>query len=411
MELQNVAKLRALQHDLRSQLIFEHIATPLLQHELINREDYQRITGKLTDPEKVDVLLEVLQSKTQHSFNKFVAILTEDYRWLAQRLLEVQPALDSVNMRTNERDIHKLDRAITREMMNMVRHNLRASRGWTSLAHTLGMSKQIHGIRTKVLVYGEDADMCVLYLLQDWVGVASKKATLNNLIHALREEEYNDVAEQGAHPGWVPIDIWEEAEADKHALMFPEASLPNTKINGSSTEEWIDYPVHKQPRPSPPHPTGIGKVELEEVNPHWRGGRVENHLGKTTPSSPDRDSNLDLPVLSSRAQHDKRVREQATWRGSLKTVPSNVGQRRVDSMLWVNAAELLFPSEYVALAVELNTRSALANYATEAGRRDNETQPSITEPRDHLTEPTKIQTVATRVRYREKFPKNLPALI
>nr|CAD7577476.1 unnamed protein product [Timema californicum] len=51
---------------------------------------------------------------------------------------------------------------------------------------------------------------------------------------------------------------------------------------------------------------GIGKVELEEVNPHLRGVRVENHLGKTTPSSPDRDSNLDLPVLSSSAQHDKR---------------------------------------------------------------------------------------------------------
>nr|CAD7402310.1 unnamed protein product [Timema cristinae] len=52
---------------------------------------------------------------------------------------------------------------------------------------------------------------------------------------------------------------------------------------------------------------GIGKVELEEVNPHLRVGRVENHLGKTTPSSPDRDSNLDLPVLGGRAQHDKRV--------------------------------------------------------------------------------------------------------
>nr|CAD7413493.1 unnamed protein product [Timema cristinae] len=49
---------------------------------------------------------------------------------------------------------------------------------------------------------------------------------------------------------------------------------------------------------------GIGKVELEEVSPHLRGGRVENHLGKTTPSSPDRGSNLNLPVLSSRAQHD-----------------------------------------------------------------------------------------------------------
>nr|CAD7569079.1 unnamed protein product [Timema californicum] len=51
----------------------------------------------------------------------------------------------------------------------------------------------------------------------------------------------------------------------------------------------------------------IGKVELEEVNPHLRGGRVENHLGKTTPGSPNRDSNLDFPVLSSQAQHDKRV--------------------------------------------------------------------------------------------------------
>nr|CAD7397709.1 unnamed protein product [Timema poppensis] len=54
----------------------------------------------------------------------------------------------------------------------------------------------------------------------------------------------------------------------------------------------------------------LHKVELEEVNPHLRGGRVENHLGKTTPSSPDRDSNLYLPVLSSRAQHDKRALEQ-----------------------------------------------------------------------------------------------------
>nr|CAD7395187.1 unnamed protein product [Timema cristinae] len=50
-----------------------------------------------------------------------------------------------------------------------------------------------------------------------------------------------------------------------------------------------------------------GSHNYEEVNPHLRGRRVENHLGKTTPSSPDRDSNLDLPVLSSRAQHDKRV--------------------------------------------------------------------------------------------------------
>nr|CAD7197517.1 unnamed protein product [Timema douglasi] len=60
--------------------------------------------------------------------------------------------------------------------------------------------------------------------------------------------------------------------------------------------------------------SGIGKVEWEEVNPHLRGGRVENHLGKTAPSSPDQDSNLISP----------------------------------------------------SSAVELNTTNALANYATEA---------------------------------------------
>nr|CAD7400490.1 unnamed protein product [Timema cristinae] len=60
----------------------------------------------------------------------------------------------------------------------------------------------------------------------------------------------------------------------------------------------------------------MSEVELEVVNPHLRGGRVENHLGKTTPTSPDRDYNLDLPVLSSRAQHDKRVR-QLRHRGGL----------------------------------------------------------------------------------------------
>nr|CAD7395174.1 unnamed protein product [Timema poppensis] len=40
------------------------------------------------------------------------------------------------------------------------------------------------------------------------------------------------------------------------------------------------------------------------MNPYLRRGRIENHLGKTTPISPDRDSNLDLLVLGSQAQHE-----------------------------------------------------------------------------------------------------------
>ncbi|CAG2054111.1 unnamed protein product [Timema podura] len=57
-------------------------------------------------------------------------------------------------------------------------------------------------------------------------------------------------------------------------------------------------------------------TEAEEVNPHLRGGRVENHLGKTIPSSPDRDSNLDLPVLGGLAQHDwhvSQLRHRGGW--------------------------------------------------------------------------------------------------
>nr|CAD7391970.1 unnamed protein product [Timema cristinae] len=75
-------------------------------------------------------------------------------------------------------------------------------------------------------------------------------------------------------------------------------------------------------------------VELEEVNPHLRGGRVENHLGKTTLSSPDRDSNLDLPVLSSRAQHDKRV-SQLRHRGGPNRLHSPLCQQNGDA--WIHA--------------------------------------------------------------------------
>nr|CAD7403286.1 unnamed protein product [Timema cristinae] len=39
----------------------------------------------------------------------------------------------------------------------------------------------------------------------------------------------------------------------------------------------------------------------------WKTRRAENHLGKTTPSSPDQDSNLDLTILSSLAQHETNV--------------------------------------------------------------------------------------------------------
>nr|CAD7402120.1 unnamed protein product [Timema cristinae] len=81
----------------------------------------------------------------------------------------------------------------------------------------------------------------------------------------------------------------------------------NKLSNGNNTASYYSFGLYAL---STNYANGLGngKVYLEEVNPHLRGGRVKNHLGKTTPSSPDRDSNLDLPVLSSRAQHDKRTK-------------------------------------------------------------------------------------------------------
>nr|CAD7410263.1 unnamed protein product [Timema poppensis] len=50
-----------------------------------------------------------------------------------------------------------------------------------------------------------------------------------------------------------------------------------------------------------------GRLNIEEVNTHLRGGKVENHLGKTTPVHPTEIRTSISPVLSSRAQHNKRV--------------------------------------------------------------------------------------------------------
>nr|CAD7447959.1 unnamed protein product [Timema bartmani] len=48
----------------------------------------------------------------------------------------------------------------------------------------------------------------------------------------------------------------------------------------------------------------LGRLNLEELNPDLHRGRVGNYLGKTNSSSPDRDSNLGLPILGSLAQQE-----------------------------------------------------------------------------------------------------------
>nr|CAD7398542.1 unnamed protein product [Timema poppensis] len=121
------------------------------------------------------------------------------------------------------------------------------------------------------------------------------------------------------------------------------------------------------------------QVELEEVNPHLRGGRVENHLGKTTPSSPDRDSNLDLPVLSSRAQHDKRVSQLRHRGGITLSTPdrdSNLNLPVIGSQVYYESSlsdhaanEVVLRSAYAARAGQ-SLRSALLNPSRQVTNHD-----------------------------------------
>nr|CAD7394526.1 unnamed protein product [Timema cristinae] len=93
-------------------------------------------------------------------------------------------------------------------------------------------------------------------------------------------------------------------------------SVPGSILTGAGDSWARSINIHDNTEPSPDRDSNLDlpvlssraqhDKRIEEVSPHLREGRVENHLGKTSPSSPDRESNLDLPVLSSRDQHDKR---------------------------------------------------------------------------------------------------------
>nr|CAD7458170.1 unnamed protein product [Timema tahoe] len=101
--------------------------------------------------------------------------------------------------------------------------------------------------------------------------------------------------------------------------VTPIIKLPAEEVKEIFTQVARLQPGHGWELALPVDKDFINKLNLEEVNPHLRGGRVENHLGKTTPSSPDRDSNLDLPVLDGLAQHDWRV-SQLRHRGGYPEV-------------------------------------------------------------------------------------------
>nr|CAD7396690.1 unnamed protein product [Timema cristinae] len=77
--------------------------------------------------------------------------------------------------------------------------------------------------------------------------------------------------------------------------------------------------------------TELVRLNFEEVNPQLRGGIVEHHLGITTPCSSNGDSNLELPVLGSLAQHKTRMLSNyATKEDNFKQLSTDNVVEKVD---------------------------------------------------------------------------------
>ncbi|CAG2060322.1 unnamed protein product, partial [Timema podura] len=128
----------------------------------------------------------------------------------------------------------------------------------------------------------------------------------------------------------------------------------------------------------------LRRLNLEEEKPHLSEGRLENHLVKTLPNSPNRDSNLDLPVLSSLAQHETSVLANYTTKAvkhvllpvqelrrlNLEEVKPHLCEGRVENHLVKTLPNLPNRDSNLNLPVLSNLAqhetSALANYTTEA---------------------------------------------
>nr|CAD7259228.1 unnamed protein product [Timema shepardi] len=113
----------------------------------------------------------------------------------------------------------------------------------------------------------------------------------------------------------------------------------------------------------------VSVLDLNEVYPHLRGGRVENNLVTTAHSTPKLDSNLDLPVIGFLVFCESGALDHAVNEAGLRAEPTFVwresGKPFRKNHPPVHPTEIrtsISPSS----AVGLNTTSALANYATEA---------------------------------------------
>lgn len=176
-------------------VVFDHIAHHLLANEVVTPDEYQRIKKEISDSDQMILLLDIVSRKDSKIYSKFVNILSFDYQWIAEKLKHCYKEVLKESSNKSQKEKY-LSKGVTSEMIKLVQKNYRAADKWTSLAHSLGLTKHVNDIRIKVNLYGEPNSMCVWYLLQEWLGISSHNATLGSLLEVLREQEFNDVADE-----------------------------------------------------------------------------------------------------------------------------------------------------------------------------------------------------------------------
>nr|CAD7398253.1 unnamed protein product [Timema cristinae] len=129
----------------------------------------------------------------------------------------------------------------------------------------------------------------IFYQPEEIEGSPDDLKVRENLVKLWSNFAKTGVPETGTEVKWTPIS----------ASSFPYLSIDTElKMEENFEKEnmqlWNEIGYHSVDN----------RLNKEEVSPHLLGRRVENYFEKATSSSPERDSNLDLPVLGGLVQHE-----------------------------------------------------------------------------------------------------------
>ncbi|KAK2703990.1 uncharacterized protein LOC136041345 [Artemia franciscana] len=225
---------------IKDSLMPKYVLSSMLAEDIIDEEDFRDVLSSKGREKQVQKLIEILSQKSSQAFRKFIKILDEDHDWLAETIKSIEVSDDEVesffasrgnnpkritsdsvqqqayideargidvqdSVPMNRRPAaqqHVVERPqsqskeITYEMLTVLRRNSRVVRNWCALAHRLGLSTQVNSIHMKINMRMESVDLAIIYLMEEWKGIQPKDYNLEQLVRILREEQFNDVADQ-----------------------------------------------------------------------------------------------------------------------------------------------------------------------------------------------------------------------